>query len=139
MKAFAALNVLALLLVSSLSHAQAIRPCADEKLVCKLEDSTNFYNRTTLDTSITPWSGLNDDEPSIEPNECKILTALANKDAAIYYTIILGDSDNVATILPRTMANPVQSLKGEVTFPVVANKAFYYRYGNDLLTCTLVK
>lgn len=138
MTLFKALTVAAIALASQSVFAQSIRPCSTEALSCKLENVADFYNRITLDQVSAPWDGNNYDEPSIEPNECQINVALDNKKD-LYYQIILGDSDYMANIFVRSKANMGQALPGEATFTVVQNKKFYFRHGQEMMTCELKK
>ena len=133
-----ALTVAVIALASQSVFAQNVRPCSSEVLNCKLENAADFYHRTTLAEVATPWDGVNNDEPSIQPDECKINAGLDNK-SGLLYQIILGDSDYVANIFVRSKSNMGSVLPGEATFPVVANKKFYFRYGQEILTCVLAK
>lgn len=132
-----ALTVAAIALASQSVFAQNVRSCSNEVLNCKLENAADFYNRTTLSEAAAPWDGVNYDEPSIQPDECKINVALDNKKD-LYYQITLGDSDYMANIFVRSKSN-MNTLPGEAAFTVVPNKKFYFRYGQEVLTCVLAK
>ena len=138
-------NSLLLILVlgfASTTFAQAIRHCGSEKLSCKLEDVTDFYKRKSLDASVSMFSGYNSDEPSIEPDECVMTTALTDKVNGTSYVVRIGDSDNMADIYlmqKDSRGQTSQAQTGDVSFTATVGKKFYYRYKNTMLTCDLQK
>lgn len=129
------LFVAAIAFASQSVFAQNVRPCTNEVLSCKLENAADFYHRTLLGSVNEPFSGVNDDEPSIQPDECKIVTGLSDKEN--FYTLLLGDKDYTINIFARSLNSMGKALPGEATFAVVPGKTFYYRYNDSLITCVL--
>ncbi len=129
---------LALVLLSSASFAANLRPCTSEKLECTLNDATNFYHQVQLDHSTSPFSGLNEDEPSIQPDFCEIHTVLDNKKGLLFNVTLTDQSYNASVYIYNTVTHMPEKA-GEPTFFLAPEKKFYYSYGKDSLVCTLKK
>jgi hypothetical protein len=122
-------------LIAHPASAAELRPCTNQALHCTLEDVTNPSSKKLLDSTDAPFSGFNQDEPSIEPDECTTLTSLDDKSAN-FYVIQLGDSDYVANVDVRSHANSGKELSS-ASFTVEEGKTFYFSYGDELVSCTL--
>lgn len=127
------LTGLVLSLACSIGSAQNLRPCTDQKLTCKLEDITDFYHRKLLDETTTSYSGRNDDEPSIQPDSCRMSTALSNKKKQSY-VVSFNDKDLIAGIYVTGSKDAA-----DVSFKVTPGSKFYYRSNanQEMLTCEL--
>lgn len=134
------LSISALIFVLSISNvfAQAERACPGEKLNCKLEKQLSTGGRTLIGSSVTEYDGTNSDEPSIPPSSCSIRTSLEDSNGVIF-NISIDEVDQMADIYLLKRPNLGSILAGDTAFTVTKEKAFYYRYNDSLLTCTLSK
>lgn len=135
MKSVAVLGLL-IGLTSTNVFAQALKDCTTEVMDCKLEDATNFYKRTTLDQTVEAFSGLNADEPSIAPDSCDMFSSLNNKKGQ-RINVSLTDRDYMANIYVTEADHTTSKTASDVTFKVSVGSKFYYRLGNDIMTCEL--
>lgn len=131
-----------LLLAGTTVSAQVLRPCTDQKLSCKLENIHDFFHRTTLDSQTEGFSGLNEDEPSIPPEACTIVSVLSDKNVdtkkRLNYLVKLADNDMMGSIYVSADGKAAAS---DVSFVVTAGTKFYYRNNTaeQMLTCELSK
>lgn len=117
------------------ASAQAVRTCANEVLTCRLDKELLAGGKVFLAETSERFSGLNEDEPSIEPSECSLRLAMESGD--IIFNVSLTDSDYVAGIYALNKSNLGKILPGDAAFTIVKNKTFYYRYDKTTLSCIL--
>lgn len=130
------LLVLVAALISSSVFAQAVRTCPTEKLTCKLEKTPYAAPRILLGETVTAYDGTNSDEPSIEPDFCSINTSLVD-DNGILFSVNISEDGQMTDIYTMKASNVGSLLAGDTAFNATTGKAFYYRYNDSLLTCTL--
>lgn len=128
--------LLALALVSTTVHAQAVRKCTNEVLTCRLDKELLSGGKIFLKETSAVFSGLNEDEPSIEPNECTLRLSLENEN--LVFNVSIGDSDYMAQVYALSRPNLGKILPGDASFPIVQNKKFYFRYDRTILSCALI-
>ncbi|MBC7712040.1 MAG: hypothetical protein H7177_01785 [Rhizobacter sp.] len=132
----AALLVLALgVLGSTAVNAQAIRTCTNEVLTCRLEKELPTGGKITVSETSAKFSGLNNDEPSIEPDECTLSLSLENE--GLMFSVSVGDSDYVANVYAQKLSNPGSMLQGDAAFPIMTGKRFYFRHTSQIISCVL--
>lgn len=130
-----ALFVLAIMTVTTV-NAQAIRPCTNEVLTCRLDQELLSGGKIFLKETSAVFSGLNQDEPSIEPNECTLRLSLEHENTI--FNVGLGDSDYMTNVYALARPNLGKILPGDASFPITLNKTFYFRYDRTILSCTLI-
>jgi hypothetical protein len=126
---------LALVVLGSFGASAKERVCTDEVLTCRLDQKLLSGGRVFLAEQTEKFSGLNSDEPSIEPEECTLDLWMERDNLALIVKI--GDSDYQANIYAQSLSNLGKVLPGSVSFPAVLGKVFYYEYNNLLLSCSL--
>lgn len=130
-----------LLLLASLSlfsnsaFAIAERKCTDEVLTCRLEKQLMAGGVVFVAEKAEKFSGINEDEPSIEPDECTLHLLMA-KDK-INLNVKVGDSNYMASIFTVHDDNLGRVLPGSASFPIVKGQRFYYGYDQLVLSCVL--
>lgn len=127
-------TLLFLSLLSFNSMAQ-VRPCSNEVLTCRLEKEMISGGKFFLAEASATFSGVNEDEPSIEPYECTM--RLSMEEAGVIFNVAIGDSDYVANVYALKRENLGKILPGDVAFPVVKNKPFFYRTNHTIFSCKL--
>lgn len=120
---------------ASTAFAANERPCTAEVLTCRLDQKLISGGRVFLAEQTEKFSGINDDEPSIQPDECKINLWMQKDDLA--FSVQIGDSDYMSSVYAQSRSNLGRILPGSVAFPVINGKSFYYEYNNLLLICIL--
>ncbi len=127
---------LAMALMTSSVQAQAVRKCTSEVLTCRLDKELLSGGKIFLKETSMVFSGVNEDEPSIEPDECKIRLSLDHDN--IIFNVALGDSDYTANVYALSRPNLGKILPGDATFPIILNRLFYFRYDRTILSCALM-
>ncbi len=128
--------LLASLILSGSVYAQAVRPCTNEKLTCKIWEELPTGGKVVISSESAEFDGHNWDEPSIEPNECTLTLNTEGKNGLIF-NVTIGDSDYVANVYTVKRPN-LGSLNGaDAAFPVTKNKSFYFRDEHQILECKL--
>jgi hypothetical protein len=130
--------VLALVLASNVFADAAVRVCPTNVLNCRLEKTPYGAPRILLGSSVTQYDGTNSDEPSIPPSSCTIRTALEDNQGVIV-NVSIDEVDQYVNIYSVKRPELGKVIEGEAAFTVTPGKAFFYRYGDSLLTCTLSK
>lgn len=125
-----------LLLVSGIASAQAVKTCTNEKLSCDLWEELPTGGKALINSKTAIFDGYNYDEPSVEPYECLIHLSIEGKNGLVF-SVMLGDSDYVASIYNVRTSDYSRSLPTDASFPVVPGKAFYFRNDRQTLQCTL--
>lgn len=129
------LLALGLIAFGANAQAQAVRTCTNEVLTCRLDKELISGGKVFLAETSATFSGMNDDEPSIEPSECTL--RLSMEESNIIYNVTIGDSDYVANVYALSRDNLGKLLPGDVAFPVVKNKPFFYRSNGAIISCKL--
>ncbi|HWU44267.1 MAG TPA: hypothetical protein VN132_12540 [Bdellovibrio sp.] len=133
MKLFNASIVMFFALVGSAAMAQNVRPCTGQVLSCSLVE---LAHGTTLDQENKPFSGLNDDEPSIQPDQCSIVTQLRDQKG-LTYIITLEDKTYTANVYVRNLQDETKIVSSGASLYVVPGKKFFFSYGIDQVSCVL--
>jgi hypothetical protein len=118
------------------TSAQVIRPCTNEVLTCRLDKNLLSGRKIFIVEKSETFSGFNSDEPSIQPDECKMDLWIEEGDYA--FSVKLNDRDYMASIYTQNVNNLGRSLPGSVVFPLVKGRTFFYSYDKLVLSCSLL-
>jgi hypothetical protein len=128
---------LALLLVGSAAFAQNLRPCGSEKVECTLFDTSNGVYKP-IDSDVATFSGLNADEPSIQPESCTLSIVLDNKKGLLYQ-LNLNDKGYEGVIFIRDKNDMSQTVGDVTSVNMTPDQQVESNYKAESMTCTLRK
>jgi hypothetical protein len=118
----------------TITTSQAIE-CPNLTLSCEHKVLTKIGYYQTVETKTANFIGVNDDEPSLPPNECNAYISFQNSDLSLGNSLNITVKEDLDTFLYLGITNGAANPQFEVI--ATPNKYMTISAKKDLMTCIL--